>query len=184
MPRCIATAPDLKALQDLDGPLIYLNGPIQGADDWQNEAISLLGELAPSVHIASPRALQFKGAQDAHLIWETAFSARAAREGVILFWLARETQHHCSRSYAAQLRFDLGEWAVKSQAGLARLVVGIERGFTGGPYLQRRFALTYPNIPICRSLRQTCAAAAELAAAPTGVYPQTLADLFVPRFTP
>lgn len=107
---------------------------------------------------------------------------RAARDGVIMFWLARETRHRCDRTYAAQMRFDLGEWAVKSSIGLARIVVGFERGFTGGPHLQRRFTTSYPYVPICRTVGQTCAVAVEIAqrASPV-VFPRTLADLFVPQ---
>ncbi len=158
MARRVVTAPDMGPLAELDGPVIYLNGPIQGVENWQQEAIDMLQDLAPDVHVVSPRMQQFSGAQEAHWIWETAYSERAALDGAILFWLARETRHRCSRSFAAQTRFELGEWAMKSSAGMARLVVGIERGFTGGPYLQRRFTLADPNIPICRTLRQTGAA--------------------------
>ena len=182
MPRRVVIAPDMGPLAELEGPLIFLNGPIQGADDWQQEAIDQLAVVAPDVHVASPRMQQFAGAQEALWIWETAYSERAAQDGVVLFWLARETRHRCSRSFAAQTRFELGEWAMKSSAGLARLVVGFERGFTGGPYLQRRFTLAYPNIPICRTLKQACTVAAELAQKqmPAMVYPRNLADLFVP----
>jgi hypothetical protein len=154
---------DQKILETLEGPLIYLAGPIQGAVDWQKTAIDLLGELAPDVHIASPRASRFTGTFEAQLKWETAFINHAARTGVIVFFLSKEISHRCNRAYAQQARFELGEWAALSRAGLARVIVGIEYGFTGGPYLRRRLTLAYPNIPICTTLRQTCAGAAELA---------------------
>lgn len=158
---------------DLAGPLIYVNGPIQGAVDWQREAVDILGEFAPDVHVASPRALAFNGKFEDQLAWQTTYIERAAQSGVILFWFPREAFHRCNRAYAQQARFELGEWAARSRAGLARVVVGIERGFTGGPYLRRRLALAYPNIPLCSRLRQTCAAAAELAQTPpmTVAYP-------------
>jgi hypothetical protein len=185
MPRHVFTAPqtDLDVLQQLEGPLAYLAGPIQGSASWHAEAISLLNEIAPALHVASPRGLDFKGGVESHLAWEQLLLERAARDGVILFWCARETSHRCNRTHAAQMRFELGEWAVKSSVGLAKLAVGIERGFTGGPYLQRRFTLNYPNIPICKTLRQTCAVAAELAnrETPIVVYPRTLEELFLPR---
>ena len=185
MPRHVFTAPqaDLDVLQQLDGPLIYLAGPIQGTADWQTAAIGMLGELAPDLHVASARGPDFKGGVERHLAWEQLFLERAARDGAVLFWCARETTHRCNRTFAAQMRFELGEWAVKSSVGLARLVVGIERGFTGGPYLQRRFTLSYPNIPICRTLRQACAVAVEVTRqeTPVVVYPRTLEELFMPR---
>jgi hypothetical protein len=185
MPRHVFTAPqvDLDAIARLDGPLVYLAGPIQGSVNWQAEAIEILGELAPDIHVASARGPDFRGGVERHLSWEQLFLERAARDGVILFWCARESTHRCNRTHAAQMRFELGEWAVKSSVGLARLAVGIERGFTGGPYLQRRFTLSYPSIPICRTLRQTCAVAIETARReePVVVYPRTLEELFMPR---
>jgi len=183
MPRHVITAPQVDLVTRLEGPLVYLAGPIQGTPDWQAEAIAALSDIAPDVHVASPRGPDFKGGVEKHLAWEQACIERAARDGAILFWCARETSHRCNRTYAAQMRFELGEWAVKSSIGLARLVVGFERGFTGGPYLQRRFTLSYPNIPVCRVLRQACTAVAELAQheAPRLMYPRTLEDLFVPQ---
>jgi len=183
MPRQIITAPtNLDAVNKLEGPLVYLNGPIQGVDNWQAEAIAILGDLAPDLHVASARGRNFTGGPELHMMWEQAFAERAARDGVVLFWLARETRHRCDRTFAAQQRFELGEWAAKASAGLARLVVGIERGFTGGPYLHRRLTLSYPQVPVCRTLRQACAVAAERAQqeTPIVVYPRTLADMFVP----
>jgi len=162
MRRIIKSPNDTDILKDLDGPLIYLNGPIQGTSDWQSTAIRTLNEFAPNLHVASPRSTRFTGSFEEQLTWETAFIQRAAKSGCIVFWLARETNHRCHRAYAQQARFELGEWAVLSRAGLARIVVGIESGFTGGPFLHRRLTLAYPNIPICSTLRQTCAAAAEL----------------------
>lgn len=181
MDRSVVTAPeDVELAETLDGPLIYLAGPIQGAVNWQREAVALLADLAPEVPVACPRARNFRGGPEVHLTWERAYAERAAREGVILGWLPRETAHRCGRSYAAQARFELGEWAVRAQRGELRLVIGVERGFTGGPYLTRRFALDYPQVPLCRSLRQACAAAVELALGPPDARP-ALAELFVPQ---
>jgi hypothetical protein len=184
VPRHVVTAPtDLDVLAKLEGPLVYLSGPIQGTADWHADAIAFLGDIAPELHVASPRARNFTGGPEVHMAWEQAFIECAALDGVILFWLARETSHRCNRTYAAQIRFELGEWAVKSSIGLARLVVGIERGFTGGPYLQRRLTTSYPQVPVCRTLRQACAAAAELAQreTPLVVYPRALSELFAPQ---
>jgi hypothetical protein len=179
MNRQVLVAP--RDVEDLDGPLIYLDGPIQGAIDWHSEAIGVLDEFAPGIHVASPRAKVWKGKFEQQLAWEVKYLDRAAREGVILYWMAKETQHRCNRAYAQAARFQLGEWCARSRAGLARLVVGIEKGFTGGVYLRRRLTLAYPNIPVCRSLRQTCIAAAELVqAAPTNVAYPYLGELLRP----
>ena len=143
-------------------PLIYLNGPIQGCPDWQREVIKQIGHLT-EVDVASPRVAKFSGKLDDQMRWEITMQEITAKAGVILWWFPRETSHRCNRAYAQAARFELGEWAARSKAGLARIVVGFERGFTGGPYLRRRLTVGYPNIPICSSLRQICAVAVELA---------------------
>lgn len=169
--------------KDPTTPLIYLAGPIQGARDWQREATKILEDLAPDVDVANPRCAKFNGIAEAQLQFEMRFMERAAQSGVILFMLVPETQHRCGRAYGAQTRFELGEWVTKSEAGLARVVVGIERGFAGGPYLQRRITLSSPRVPICRTIRQACAVAAELVhdESPIVVYPRALSELFVPQ---
>lgn len=184
MPRHVITAPhDPPTMTCPSGPLVYLAGPIQGAVNWQAEAIEILGDLSPELHVASPRAKDFKGGAEKFLAWEQQALVRAAADGVVLFWLAKETKHHCSRTYAANARFELGELAVKAGTGLLSVVVGIEQGFPGWKYLQRRLTLSYPQIPICRTLRQTCAVAAERACVDTlaAAVPRSLADLFVPQ---
>lgn len=181
MSRRVFVAPIPLDPTSVDGPLVYLNGPIQGAENWQQQAITILGELAPDLHVASPRATAFKGGSEAQLQWEQTFLQRA---DLVLFWLARERHHQCNRTYAAQVRFELGEWVAKAGSHRAQLVVGFERGFAGASYLQRRITLAYPSIPVCRTLRQTCSAAAELAQrqAPNAL-PKSLADLFRPDFS-
>ncbi len=145
----------------LDGPLIFLAGPIVGTWDWQAKAIDTLHTIAPDVHVASPRTHPFHGDHDAQVAWETFFLRRAAQDGAILFWLARERSHRCDRAYAQTTRFEIGEWAAKSVSG--NMVVGIEANFSGEAYIKHRLAKNYPHVPICRTLKQTVAAAAELA---------------------
>ncbi len=43
---------------EVTGPVIFLAGPIQGALDWQAEAIRQLGDRA---HVANPRRREFPG---------------------------------------------------------------------------------------------------------------------------
>src|SRR5574341_2444029 len=109
MARHVLVAPGRVA--DLIGALIYLDGPIQGATDWQDEAIEILDEFAPDVHVASPRSPSFAGKFEDQLAWDLEHIERAARDGVILFWLPKEIHHRCNRAYAQQARFELGEWA-------------------------------------------------------------------------
>lgn len=183
--RTIITAPDLTPLQALPGdePVIYLLGPLQ-EDDWQRDAIDVLGQVAPDVHVASPRVAAFAGNLDGLTTWQTAAARRAATCGVLLCWLPQERRHRCSRSHAAPARFELGEWAARTTQEPIRLVVGIERGFGGATYLRQRLQQDYPRVPVCRTLRQTCTAAAELAREHFAEEVRPLGERFVPRVVP
>lgn len=113
----------------VEGPLIFLAGPIQGAPLWQTEAISMIRTYSTTVHIASPRRRKlerlikptasfaarftesFVGEMYIEQVdWETRYLNRAAENGCILFWLAKEENHICTRAYAQTSRFELAEW--------------------------------------------------------------------------
>lgn len=159
------------------GPLVFLAGPIQGAPPWQAEAIRLLTETAPHLHIANPRRDYRPGEfeYDAQVDWETHQLRRAAADGVILFWLAREAAHDCGRAYAQTTRFELAEWKVRHERDGARLVVGIEDGFSGARYIRRRLGQDCPAIPLCARLEEACRRAGELCPRPASVAPVTSA---------
>jgi hypothetical protein len=143
---------------ELQGPVIFLAGPIQGAPDWQTEAIRLLQAAAPDIHLASPRrgpaVEEFDYTQQVN--WETYHLKRAGQHGAILFWLAKEAVHLCERAYAQTSRFELGEWKVKHERDGVKLIVGIDEGFTNSRYIRHRLTQDCPNVPICRSLAETC----------------------------
>ena len=157
---------------EIVGPLVFLAGPIQGALDWQAQAICILQKYAPELHIANPRRpLKHEGdftkqMFNAQTDWETYYLNRAAYgKGAILFWLAKETEHFCNRSYAQTSRFELSEWKVKHERDGVKLVVGIETAqnegkekdaFTGAKYMRRRFAQDCPEIAILSTLEETC----------------------------
>jgi hypothetical protein len=148
-----------------EGPLVFLAGPIQGAPDWQSEALRLLANAAPTLHVASPRRAYLPGEFDyaAQVDWETRHLRRAAERGVVLFWLAREVLSHPGRAYAQTTRFELAEWKVRHERDGAKLVVGIENGFTGERYIRRRLSQDCPAVPLVDSLAEACRLAAELA---------------------
>jgi hypothetical protein len=150
----------------LDGPVIFLAGPIQGARDWQDAAIRLIQQSAPRIHVASPRRTSYDEASfdfNEQVDWETRHLRRAGRHGVILFWLAKEAVHHPERSYAQTTRFELAEWKVRHERDACKVVVGIEDGFTGARYIRRRLQQDCSGIPICATLEEACAKAVELA---------------------
>ena len=152
-------------LVPVEGPVVFLAGPIQGAPDWQAEAVRLLAGFAPAVHVACPRRVYLPGEFDygGQVDWETHYLRRAALGGAILFWLAREAVHHPGRAYAQTTRFELAEWKVRHERDGAKLVVGIDDGFSGARYIRRRFGQDCPAVPLLASLEEACRVAAELA---------------------
>jgi hypothetical protein len=151
----------------IDGPLVFLAGPIQGAPDWQAVAIDWMQAHAAELAVASPRREYPPGDFDypAQVDWETHYLRRAAECGAILFWLAREKVNIPGRCYAQTSRFELAEWKLRHERDGVRVVVGIEPGFSGERYIRHRFGQDCPAVPLVTSLEEACRAAVELARA-------------------
>lgn len=154
-------------LQTINGPLIFLAGPIQGAYRWQDTAIDLINAKAPELYIASPRSLDDNKMDHIHLDeqidWEVYHLKKAGETGCVLFWLAKEYKHFCERAYAQTSRFELGEWKMRHEIYGANLVVGIEDGFTNANYIMHRLSQDCPKVPITKTLEETCEEAIRLA---------------------
>ena len=150
---------------ETDGPMIFLAGPIQGSRDWQDEAVEIIQKLNPEINIASPRRKSFNEnfVYEDQVNWETKYLRRSAKNGIIMFWLAKEAEHNPERAYAQTTRFELAEWKVRHEHDGTKVVVGIEDGFTGAKYIKFRFPQDCPDIPILSSLKDTCKRAVELA---------------------
>ena len=155
-------------VNDIDTPLIFLAGPIQGAYRWQDTAVDLIQAAAPELYIASPRRASEEGEfgvekYNGQVDWETYHLRKAGEDGVIMFWLAKEFEHNCKRAYAQTTRFELAEWKMRHEYAGAKLVVGIEEGFTGAKYIHRRFPQDCPEVQLCSTLEETCREAVKLA---------------------
>lgn len=143
---------------EISGPLIFLAGPIQGAKDWQAEAVKIINSNAPEINVASPR-VEYKpgeGVYEKQVDWETYHLRLAAKSGAIMFWLAKEFEHRHDRAYAQTSRFELGEWKVRHECDGVKLVVGIEEGFTNARYIKRRLSQDCPDVKVFDSLKETC----------------------------
>lgn len=147
----------------VEGPVIFLAGPIQGASMWQTKAIEYIHSKAPQLWIASPRCGQFRTndnfVYNEQVDWETTFLRRAADQGTIMFWLAKEEIHHPERAYAQTTRFELAEWKIRHERGGINLILGIEPGFSNERYIRRRFGQDCPKIQVQDTLEATCQAA-------------------------
>lgn len=152
----IIVVPEIK---EIDGQLVFLAGPIQGAEDWQRKAIDLISRRCPSFNIASPRGdySKRKFDYDVQVDWETHYLALASKSGAILFWLAKEKEHICDRAYAQTTRFELAEWMTKYNFNKnINLSVGIEPGFSGERYLRKRIGQDCSEIVIYSTLEDVC----------------------------
>jgi hypothetical protein len=162
-------APNQINLDNMDAPLIFLAGPIQGAEDWQTKAVEIIESVDDQVYIASPRRKETHQGDfptemyNEQVDWETKHLRIAGHVGSILFWLAKEKEHNCERAYAQTTRFELAEWKVHNKLRGSELSLGIEKGFTGSKYIKRRFEQDCSGINIFDNLEDTCKEAVRLA---------------------
>jgi hypothetical protein len=149
---------------EVDEKVIFLAGPIQGAPDWQTQAIEIIHTLDSGIVVASPRKEYEEGTfvYERQVDWETHYLETAARLGAIAFWLAEQVNDTPGRAYAQTSRFELGEWKTRHAQGGINLVVGIEVGFGNAKYIHRRFSQDCPYVPILDSLENTMAEAVKL----------------------
>jgi hypothetical protein len=153
---------------EIDKPLIFLAGPIQGAYDWQSAAARIIYHLDPEKYIASPRR-NFVNTQrldpvieEEQIDWETYHLRKAGKNGVVMFWLPKEYEHFCWRAYAQTSRFELSEWKLRHERDGAKIVVGMDEGFTGRSYIKRRFMQDCPDVQIQNTIEKTCEEALRL----------------------
>jgi hypothetical protein len=148
-------------------PIVFLAGPIQGAVDWQADACKRFEYIAQNdeLRIANPRKEYLDKEFDyaSQVDWEIDHLTQASRHGVILFWLAREEEHDCHRSYAQTTRWELAVWFQKMITANdlddhpIKIVLGIEEGFSGERYIRKQFEdnAEFHNVVIQSTLKAT-----------------------------
>jgi len=143
---------------ELLGPTVFLAGPIKGSERWQDKAIEYLSQKAPNLNIASPRR-SLDRAKDytendyiSQVEWESHYLRQSAKNGVILFWFAKETTHYCERPFARTTRIEFGEWMAHHDIEGIKLVVGFEAGFDGDKYIRHRLK-NYPEVKVAEKLQ-------------------------------
>lgn len=151
---------------DDNSKYVFLAGPIQGARDWQNEAVKILSNKLPkNFKIANPR-LTYKPDKfdyDKQVDWETNYLEEAAMGGAMLFWLANEEKHDPKRSYAQTTRFELATWLERQEVShehtpMNFIFVGIESDFPGKKYIEKKLKEEYGYKKIYSNLEDLCQA--------------------------
>ena len=150
---------------EVEKPVIFLAGPIQGGPDWQTEAGRMIHDLDPSIVVASPRKNYPEGTfvYERQVDWETHFLRTAGRTGVVAFWLAAQVEETPGRSYAQTTRFELAEWKMRHEYEGIKMTIGIEEGFGNARYIRRRFSQDAPDVAIADTLEAMVQNAVELA---------------------
>lgn len=133
----ILLSPSSMPKECLDKKLVFLAGPIKGAECWQDKAIADLADM--DIYIANPRRDGGEGFDyDKQVEWETYYLRRA---DVIMFWIPPEAEKVDGRSYAQTSRFELGEWLGRTDFNHCAdkaVVVGIDNAFPGKSYVVKR----------------------------------------------
>jgi hypothetical protein len=113
---------------------------------WQEKIIEGIEEKIKNINIkknivlCSPRRLKKPKnfVYEEQVEWETKYLNKSGVNGIIVFWLAKETEKIEGRSFARTTRFELGEWIGKSHFKPIKLIVGYEKGFEGIEYIEKR----------------------------------------------
>ena len=143
-------------------PLVFLAGPIKGAEDWQSQAIEILHKSNPQLNIANPRRQNFEE-DGVQVLWETNHLRLASAYGGILFWLAKEVEHIPERAFGQTTRFELGEWfthykyrKIHQPDKKIKIALGIDDEFPGRDYVIERVFEDCPEFIIATTLEETC----------------------------
>lgn len=127
--------------------VVFLAGPAQGCESWQEEFIKKIQEELKEIKtnkniiLCNPRRLEKPKnfIYEEQVDWESCYLSKAAIQGFIVFWFAKETEKIAGRSFARTSRFEIGEWFSRGQMipGF-KMIVGREEGFEGFEYIENR----------------------------------------------
>ena len=81
-----------------------------------------------------------------------------------MFWLPGEETHYHDKAYGAMTRIELGQWMTNYRRDSSvRLIIGTDGRFSEFDTIRYDLSLDAPDLPIYGTLRETCAAAVEMA---------------------
>lgn len=126
---------------------VFMAGPATGCESWQEEFLDKLQKELKDIKtnknivLCTPRRLEKPKnfVYEEQIEWESYYLNKAATQGFIVFWFAKETEKIPGRSFARTSRFEIGEWFSKGQTipGF-KMIVGRENGFEGFEYIENR----------------------------------------------
>ena len=156
--------------EKIKGTLVYLIGPIPGAEDWHKLAVAYLKHMAEEqkieLTVACPQRLLQKrenftlDEKKKQMSWDIFFRNKAISDGLVLIWLPGETKHICDHPYGQNSRFELGLICGLSRLLPLKFSVGMENNFPGAINIEEE--LRGMDIKIHNTLKETCEAVINL----------------------
>jgi hypothetical protein len=158
-------------------PVIFLAGPVNCGNGWQNAAIGFLKRKNPRVYIAVPDYAEILDEKwvkwserqgclfDFQLDWEQHYLEIAEKNGAILFWLPKQSaempiskESGFVHPYAQDTRPETGAWGWGNlrHNPKAHVAIGGEEGYSGLRTTKKNFAKYAPHIPFRNNLEQVC----------------------------
>jgi hypothetical protein len=166
----VLRAPEYDKESDFeDSPTIYcfMAGPIQGTDSekmWQEEFMKKIQNELKDVRtnknivLCSPRRLEKpdkdKFVYEEQVEWESYYLEKSAKQGIIVFWLAKEEEKIEGRSFAQTTRWELSEWWTKSLQENIKIIVGADKEFEGQRYITYKFKQKNSDFEIINSRKE------------------------------
>ena len=143
--------------ENLSGPVVFLAGPIQGAPDWQGDAIAELSKNQ-SIDIISPRAARDERVEmtDEEIVsqakWQATYIQKTITDGVFLCFFPKAIEENAQ--YAQESLLLLGTIIAKVQT--QSVFVGIEEGFANRHAIVSLLMSHYPSLVIYTTLQSLC----------------------------
>lgn len=125
-----------------DDFVIFLMGPIQGAEEWHDKFFKKISEIKTekNIIIASPKRDNIEDfIYSEQVDWESYYLDKAAKNGLIFCWLAKEKEILKGRSYAQTTRFEIGEFFSYKKKNNLNIIIGADKSFNGTKYIEYKF---------------------------------------------
>ena len=147
-----------------DARVVFLAGPVQGADDWQMQLGEQLAEQLEDIFIATPRVPKKDNSFDylRQVSWEKTHLQLAAKNGILVFWFAAQNpnlDYESGRAYAQTTRLEIGRafgWLDHNPD--LKLVVGFDKDYAkngGGSERYIRTLCAEHDISLTTSIEDT-----------------------------
>ena len=136
-----------------DDFVIYLMGPIQGAENWHEKFIKEMSNFKTdkNIIIASPKRKNKDNNfnYEDQIKWETYYLQKAANNGLIFCWISKEINKNEHRSFAQTTRFELGEYFLYGKdIKDFKIIIGVDKSFSGIKYIEYKYKQKYSDFKL------------------------------------